>query len=269
MTHTAPSSVLRENSQPKGKHVATNSKHSEELAEFFHTKIAEVFTSRVSVWENGSGSPYFSVKDALNSKKVRQLGLFLYKRSDGRYGLIRTNTVGNFTNLAYSKLETKIARLHTQLNPSQMAELNAHLKEEKATTDRFISQHFTRVTRNMLPVLPSKPKSSSKKEKVLVSLPTGLSVVQKQQLLLEFHICGRKVSYAFESDAKKNVPDSTMHTYVCLYCSGYHIGHMRKDNSLETYVFRDRHESSWVGYNKRANRFLREKNLVNKKGDTP
>jgi len=268
MTHVASSSALRENGEAKGKHVATNGKHSENLAEFFHTKVAEVFISRVASWEASSGSPYISAKDALSSKKARQLGCFLYKRSDGRYGLIKTNAVGKVTNLVYSKLETKFARLHTQLNSSQIAELHAHLKEEQSATDRFISQHFTRVTSNILPVLPSKPNSPPKKEKVLVSLPTGLSVAQRQQLLLEFHICGRKVSYAFESDAKKNVPDSTMHTYVCLYCSGYHIGHMRKDNSPETYVFRDRHESSWVGYNKKANRFLREKNLVNKKGDT-
>lgn len=84
-------------------------------------------------------------------------------------------------------------------------------------------------------------------------------------LLTEFHVCGRKQLYATLDKATKSAIRNNLEVYVCVFCTGYHIGHGSDDNDYRYLIgsqYYARHRHTWKRYPEKAAAFLAERGIV-------
>jgi hypothetical protein len=104
-------------------------------------------------------------------------------------------------------------------------------------------------------------------EQVYFQLKDGADKLPSQEILTEFHICGRKLIYTFEADTHDIVnKEPGLQCYPCIFCSGFHVGHSSQEpeklNNREAHLYEDRFARTWIKYPEKAEAFLREKGLA-------
>lgn len=104
-------------------------------------------------------------------------------------------------------------------------------------------------------------------EKLYFQLKDGADKLPPQEVLTEFHICGRKLLYIFKEETRELVDkEPGLQCYPCIFCSGFHVGHSSEDaeklNKREAHLYEDRFARTWVKYPEKAEAFLREKGLA-------
>jgi hypothetical protein len=89
------------------------------------------------------------------------------------------------------------------------------------------------------------------------------SLFPSEEILTEFHICGRKKAYTFEKDAWANLGDPSANVYLCVFCTGYHQGHSQEESkSLSRRIaseYYPRYRLTWIRFPDKAKKFLEEK----------
>lgn len=87
-----------------------------------------------------------------------------------------------------------------------------------------------------------------------------------EENILEFYTCFRKKSYAFITKAKESVlrdhknEINAMDIYICVYCTGYHVGHSIKHNGSRV---NKNARSYWKAHPSDANAYVEMKKLLN------
>lgn len=104
-------------------------------------------------------------------------------------------------------------------------------------------------------------------EKLYFQLKEGADKLPSQEVLTEFHICGRKLVYAFEAETRELVnKEPGLQCYPCIFCSGFHVGHSSQEpetiNNREAHLYEDRFARTWIKYPDKAEAFLKEKGLA-------
>jgi hypothetical protein len=89
------------------------------------------------------------------------------------------------------------------------------------------------------------------------------SLFPSEEILTEFHICGRKKAYTFEKDAWANLGDPSANVYMCVFCTGYHQGHSQEESkSLSRRIaseYHPRYRLTWIRFPDKAKKFLEDK----------
>lgn len=114
-------------------------------------------------------------------------------------------------------------------------------------------------------IVETKNTSTKKKKKRKVQQS---NIVLNPEMLTLFYLCGRKTSHITEADAwlaaahSHNGHISDLNVYVCVICTGFHVGHKQLVKNSKTTrrvrVNRGRANFLWNSSVKNRERFLRE-----------
>jgi len=166
---------------------------------------------------------------------------------------------------SYRRLDDFLGRTFNKgkISREELDSLKAQRRNIRVSFYSFVAQQF------VTPASSEKiiAANEAKKVRITKSTPLVSSKYKNVQLppdeiLTEFHVCGRKVLFVFENEAKEAAKREKLDAYKCVYCTGYHMGHptkKEKDYSKITgSTFSPKHKRAWVLYPKKVESFLLE-----------
>lgn len=153
---------------------------------------------------------------------------------------------------------------------SVTSKLRNEIAQAKWATNRqkaYFDKTYVDAKSSFLSKLYKGHKSYLVDEKLYFQLKDEKQNLPEEQVLTEFHICGRKLVYVFQTDAQELVEkEPGLQCYPCIFCSGFHVGHSSENaetlNSRKAHLYEDRFARTWVRFPEKAQSFLKEKGLA-------